>query len=1132
MSDENLNPDVVVVGMPSCGKTVFFTVLGKKFTNLVDGRRGAPLGFRLSTCDRNTASVVSVAYDRLRHRQWPEATKAGQIMPLRWEVFTGRRRIFELFSMDIAGETFKKTFDINDDDDGFGEGSKSTVPQSKALTIVDPGDELYRAESASGDSSTVDGGRETDEEKAAGLLKRAIETAKVVCFMVNIALPDGRGGKKTDDADERKLLRFRSSVMNMYLSLKESPRLRAKSMIILTQSHRHQGAIERAGGPVMYLGDVCGGEASELSNLARENDIPVIAVSAINETERGANELPSIESPYDIPSSGLFGFLLAVSGMVAHDDSLVGVKDAYIAYQRERVEYLKVPSQTVKIRLAQARKYREASSAFVNACIGYLDDKNNLDANGDSATPALSPSAMAMYRRFTREDPDVKTASDVEYLVRDELWDRVLRKAVVTAGPTKTSSIYDEVREGLDRAFPEKGGNDGNEEYVYGFGEEDLCRSGEAPTFNSWIELNLKEYRADFKDDIDALDGLKKKTIEDMASLATHVGGRGFDASLALVEKSHDEFLDKLSEFGSKWLDNGNVTFHDVSSMEEEVAEKYECVLTYKSEHERREKELRTEAERIRRDEELRQARIEASRRRRSAVAVLLLFVVIGVSMLLVARYYHDEKNRMTAQAIGRAVSRAEYAEARRLYDSLVSIKWLCVRNTDHLCPDFEERLALAEKCHEIRKSAEKCKARLEVMREWLDGIEASTEEVDAARKECSAALDSYRALPPLVSFNDIVQQGVDVKSIVLTAQKCESSLTSSIDKIEKMQKGWKERLRKEAFACEMQDARKQLSEISLAIDIQDLASTTNSIEEIDGHICKLQELAGADDVDEGRLEEFKESAGAVLERLRAKYEERRSEMFAKMLSDIRLAILSNSVSQAWEKYDAARGVASGGEECGKLEGLYEEVVGFTLNAYERALLEVEKTADMLRGQRSISRGMLARTRMSMELIEMVMEGLRRRIPEVRADFNRVESHAKSAQAKLPIVVQIDGVGQFDRQPMDIKNAGNDTARILNGISPDTQRQCLYLLVMRDELPSGSSLLVRIADAKDGKTYGVSIRLSDLVPGINRIEIGLRKQSINRKESSNEKTHADWRGRIAASVVYRMCCRKGDTAFS
>ena len=42
MSDQAPRPDVVVVGMPSCGKTVFFTVLGKKFTNLVGGRRAAP----------------------------------------------------------------------------------------------------------------------------------------------------------------------------------------------------------------------------------------------------------------------------------------------------------------------------------------------------------------------------------------------------------------------------------------------------------------------------------------------------------------------------------------------------------------------------------------------------------------------------------------------------------------------------------------------------------------------------------------------------------------------------------------------------------------------------------------------------------------------------------------------------------------------------------------------------------------------------------------------------------------------------------------------------------------------------------------------------------------------------------
>lgn len=1157
MSTDGLNPDVVVVGMPSCGKTVFFTVLGKKFTNLIDGKRGAPLGFRLGTCDRNTASVVSVAYDRLRHGQWPEATKAGQIMPLRWEVFTGRRRIFELFSMDIAGETFKKTFDIKDDDNGHGDSTKPTVSLAKTQKIPDLGDELYRTESAAGDTVAGDGGRETDEEKAAGMLKRAIETAKVVCFMVNIALPDRRGGRKPDDADEKKLLRFRSSVLNMYLSLKENPKLRAKSMIVLTQAHRHQGEIERAGGPVMYLGDVCGGEASELSNLAKENDIPVIAVSAVNEAERGANELPMIDSPYDIPSSGLFGFLLAVSGMVAQGDNLVGVKDAYLEYQRERVEYLKCPSQMVKFRLAQAKKCQEASAAFLNACNEYLDDRDNLDAVGGTT---LSPSAIAMYKRFTQEDPDVKTASDKEYIVRDLLWDRALRKAAVVNGQTTANSIYNEVREGLEKVFPDKGGNDENEEYVYGFGEEDLFTGSDASTFNGWIELNLKEYKTDLEDDIDDLDELKRKTIKVIASLATNIGGKDFEACLSLAEKSYSEFSEKLSVFRSAWLDNGNLSLPKLSHIEEEVVDAYKRVSGYKNEHQRCEikrqiaecekqlQNLEADVEKllslagtnvfkggaksledrlnafygqysylikkwqkecsidsceisgietkydavgeklnnaIKVDKDKTQKKIAAAHRLKGMV-MLLLVLIIGVAVLFVARYYHDEKNKRTTQAISRAISRSEYANAKSLYDSLVSIKWLGVSNNDYLCSDFEERLALAAKYHDIRKSSEKSNSRLEGLRKWLDGIEASSEEVNNARKECDDTLRSYKALPFSTTFNEIVQQRVDFKSRILAAQACESSLKKSIDKIEKIQIGWKEYLRKKAFTSEMQEAERELKELNL-IDNLNMASVSNSIDAVNSHVGKLLELAGSDDEDTENAKKFKSSADVVLERLKEKYAEQRNKEFDKLLADIRLAIVSNSVGEVWAKYDVAHDFSSNDGERDKLARLHEEAIDFTVKECERTLSEAEKTADMLRGEISISKEMLDGTCRSLKLIDKVRDGLLRRIPVPRNDFNRIESLAESVQAKLPVIVQIDGIRQNDDQPVNIKNAGRETATILNGTSPETQKQCVYFLVLQNELPFGSSRLVRVVD-ENGKTSGMSIRLSDLVPGINRFE--------------------------------------------
>ena len=556
MSGESFKPDVVVVGMPSCGKTVFLTVLGKKFTNLVGGRRVAPLGFRMSTCDRETATVVNVAYDRLSRGMWPEATKAGQIMPLRWEVFTGRRRIFELFSMDIAGETFRRAFGDVDDAGGGGGGGKNQGKAGKTKD-ADAGDELYRGDSADdrpADSPMTGDVPMTDEEQAVDRLKNAIATAKVVCFMVNVALPDRHGGKTLDDAGEKKLLRFREAVTNMYLALRDKPDLCGKSMIVLSQTHLHEGEIERIGGPVMYLGEVCGGEAAELSNLARERDIPVMAVSAINE-KRDANDLPAFGSPGEIPSSGLFGFLLMVSGMSARGDGIAKVMDAYLAYRRERVEYLKSPDQCVIARLRQARRLHKASMEYVDACMGYLDDTDNLVEKRGGAS--LGAGDMRMYRLCTKEDQEIKSATGTEYLVRDESWDCVLRGVAASerlGRPVPGSdAIYHEVLQRMLGAFPGNDGNAANEEFVYGFGEDESLYGSGPSAYARWMTASLDEYRESLAGDVADLARLHGEAANSVVSLSDHAGGSTFGYALACAKKVIDLLREKIDQFKREW---------------------------------------------------------------------------------------------------------------------------------------------------------------------------------------------------------------------------------------------------------------------------------------------------------------------------------------------------------------------------------------------------------------------------------------------------------------------------------------------------------------------------------------------------------------------------------------------------
>lgn len=1089
MSAENLSPDVVVVGMPSCGKTVFFTVLGKKFTNLVDGRRAAALGFRMGTCDRETAKVVDFAYDRLRRGRWPEATKEGQVMPLRWEVFTGKRRIFELFSMDIAGETFKKAFAIKDDAGGYDDGGMPPAVAAKSPVVGDSGDELYRGESMSDGVATAET-RETDEDKAVATLRKAIETAKVVCFMVNIALPDRLSRSDGDDADEKKLLRFRSTVMNMYLSLKERPELCAKSLIVLTQTHRHRGAIERAGGPVMYLADVGGGAASELSNLVKEKDVPVIAVSAIDETEHGDNELPEIESPGSIPSSGLFGFLLTVSGMVAKDDGIARVKDAYLAYQREREEYLKCPSQTIRNRLVQARRCHDTAADFLKACDRYLDDAGNLDAKGTGIS--LSSSAVENYRRFTRNDADVRPALDKEYLVRDELWDRALRRAVVSGEQTTADAVYEEVRAGLTEKFPEKKrGNVANEEFVCGFGEDDFFPEDEASTFEGWIELNLSEYEKLLDEDVAELTELGRSTTNVIDELRTHVGGPDFEAGLALAEKLRGEFEGKLSAFRAGWMDCGSIPLPDIERLAVNVDARCREIAGYADEHERREDERREAARAL-------QEKVESSRRHRR-VAFALFFLLSTAALILFGSYYYlDEKNASCARAIAQAVDRSDYDGARRLHSSMHTIEWLGIDRDDYLCRGFAERLDLAAKMHEVGRSHAELNSKLEEMRGQLDGVDASPEENGGVCKICDNALAAYRELPSSsVPFCEMVRTDVDMSSMALAVERCDSLLKSSIEAVEKALARRKDQLRKFDFKREMQNAEALLRKVGSEVGGMDLASVTNGNEAFARHVCKLRMLASNDETDVKEVAEFEKGAAAIRDSLKTRQDELRKEMRAGAIAAVQSAMATNSVELAWEKFDSAVDLTSGEVESGELSKLKETLLDFTVKTYEQRLAEVEKTVVKLRADSVISVRLLDAMRTALNCLEDVQNGLRSRIRGGNDAAAHVEARVDAVRTMLPVVVQIDGVSPGDDRPVGVSKSGNSLT-IMDGISPETQKQCVYLLIRRDELPSGSSRFVRVADA-DGNAHHLAIPLSKLVPGISRFD--LKGRLINGKDA-------------------------------
>lgn len=1062
-------PDVVVLGMPSSGKTVFLSVLGLKFALPSNGQAFAPLGFRMNpdlNDNNRTANVISGANEKFRRGEWPDATEEGREYPLRWDVFTGNRKIFQLTSMDVAGEAFVKAFGDNRSA-GAQKGQVSKKSKRNAST-----DGLLDEDDTSQEDAISTAG------SVAERLKEAVKNAKVVCFFINIALLEDRQDGKDS------LKNFHETIKYVSGTLRNNRDLAGKAIIVLTQSHQHFEEI-RLHGAAKFLGSIDRSYATEegLYQQIIDGDIPVVAVSAVN------NDKPC--ACLDIESDGLFTFLLMVAGKVAGSELGV-VRGCYREYLDAREKYLQNPHRPILLRLPLARKYRNSGQKFLEACKQYVRSGN---------LGGLSEESVYDCRRSTLNEKEVKSAGEdgVRREKIDLFWDEEFRKVIVESevgdkhidvqavvGIVR-SKVTEFLRVKDSRLHP-------NDRMIFGFDGSGLG----AYSYDSWLHDNIEAYKERYVADVKKLDKICDIMLSKLSEIEPSLSKEAFYVRVEEANRYRKDAAEAIECFKAEWKIEGLSTFGKFQGWRKRLESYDKKISGLVQQHKENQIKLWDNIERLRREREqaiakqrqeeiARKEKEDAARRRRTFISMLLLFLVIGAAMLFVARYYHDEKNKRTTQEISRAISRLEYANAKSLYDSLVSIKWLAVSNNDHLCSDFKERLALAAKYHEIKKSSEKYNSRLEGLRKWLDGIEASSEEVNNARKECDVALKSYKILPPSTSFNEIVQQHVDIKSRILTAQMCESSLKKSIDKIEKIQKGWEEYLRKQAFTREMQELERELEELNPKVDNLDMASVSNSIENISGHVDKLQELSGSDGADVTKTDEFRRSAGIVLKRLKVKHVEQRKEVFDKMLADIRLAVVSNSVSKVWDKYDAAQEFSSGASEREELVKLHDEVLDFTVKECERTLSEVEKTTNMLRGESSLSGEMLDGTRKSQKLIDKVRDGLLRRIPDTRNDFKRIESLAKNVQAKLPVIVQIDGIRHDDNQPVNIKNAGRATATILNGTSPETQKQCVYFLVLRNELPSGSSRLVRVVD-EYGKTSGMSIRLSDLVPGINRFE--------------------------------------------
>ena len=475
------SPDVLVLGMPSSGKTVFLSVLGRNFTLVADDSDARPLGFRMRAIGRSTLETVSRNYARILGGEWPASTVAGSVTPLTWDVFTGARKVFTLSSMDVSGESFVKAF-------------------------CESGRDAIRQQEQESDGLLDMTNSESGTDEAVELLRELAVSAKVICFFVNIAAARRghlRSERTAGQLDFEAVRNYEEGIANICALLDDLPSLRAKTIVVLTQAHRHQSEIEKAGGPAAFLGRI----APNLRQTVAEFNIPVIAVSAINErdSEDGFDDEEDENAvPDTIESDGLFGFLLVVAGMIP-DARLADIKDRYLRYLSDKSRYLQLPCRTILERLPLVKAYSSSGIAFEKGCLEYLADDSNVNAVEGEPLPR---SAIDLYRRCTASDKDVAFAASSwkRRLTIDRAWNHVLRRIVLDeakaladdeagSAAVHTPSAHDIAQAVRDEVSAVDGCGNLTPAALYGFERDELDPARDAADEDAWVMKCLEEFR-------------------------------------------------------------------------------------------------------------------------------------------------------------------------------------------------------------------------------------------------------------------------------------------------------------------------------------------------------------------------------------------------------------------------------------------------------------------------------------------------------------------------------------------------------------------------------------------------------------------------------------------------------------
>lgn len=787
-------PDVVVLGLPSCGKTVFLSVLGLKYALKTEA--DSALGFSMDA-DGDTRKIVKESADKIRNGEWPPATEVGLLIPMLWNVRTGDRNIFQLMSMDVSGESVRQTFG----------GKGNAMPQRGGRDTP-----LFPV--------SQNGGADNSVVK----LRNAVDSAKVVCFLINIALPEK---SDRDSKGKAKWEKFSEAVRLVNDMLENLPGLAKKLIVVLTQAHRYFDKI-RLNGADSYLNDMEDVKMAGLHRKIRNNRIPVVAVSAVNEDitrGSGENVVSGVESYKDIKSDGLFPFLLMVAGRVA-GGALENVRKLYETYLHARTEYWQKIYRPIHLRLDLARKYRDSGDAFKEECGRYVTPEN---LGGDSDIYACKLSTL--------EEDEVRRAGEegARRAKIDEVWEEEFRTAVVrnwvTGEQVDLHEIEASVQKRVAEVLKKEAGELGRsapqvkQETIYGFDELDIVdEAGQKKyPYVSWLQENLKEYGDLFKADREALESLRGEMECSVDDIEPSLGEQGFSGKVDAAKKRVGKLREKIARF----LDNWKI--HDDSARarfqcHNEAVDKCENRI---SSMERRNKEA-----------------VEALRKAREREAARMRWMWTGIALgavvmtLLLFRWFAVHRNSTVLPALEKAVDECDFAAAKARWHEMFHWPWLFVNRDDIVGRDFLDRLEEAVKYRSAYEQLRKLKSDIDSYKEFESRLPARLGSFAAADSACAKALEAYAAVPAGIAFAEVRSPDVDVKARRARIDEARKLFETANTHVGRARSDWNERCRQEKvkgevrkFQDEVRECEGRMEGLSSEIGQMDGSCETDVIE-------------------------------------------------------------------------------------------------------------------------------------------------------------------------------------------------------------------------------------------------------------------------------------------------------------